>query len=132
LTKPAPVHERGTKEEREVDKMTRGHHTSSPEPYEDDFTKTLERYTAQIPSSAMLALAVGAMGLSLMAQLGGRGKWGNFLAQWAPTIISMGIYNKLVKLEGHDRYDRGQTDESERSDDSSRSMRGFPQARTAV
>src|SRR4026208_286254 len=53
-----------------------------PAPTEDEFTKTLERYTAQIPSSALLALAVGAMGLSLVSQLGGRGKWGNFIAQW--------------------------------------------------
>jgi hypothetical protein len=86
--------------------------TSPPDPTEDQFTKTLERYTAQIPSSALLALAIGAMGLSLVGQLGGRGKWGNFIAQWVPTIIAMGVYNKLVKLEGHDQYDRGQRDAS--------------------
>jgi hypothetical protein len=85
-----------------------------PAPIEDEFTKTLERYTAQIPSSALLAVAVGAMGLSLVSQLGGRGKWGNFIAQWVPTIIVMGVYNKLVKLEGHDRRDRGHGDPSER------------------
>jgi hypothetical protein len=81
-----------------------------PAPIEDQFTKTLERYTAQIPSSTLLAVAVGAMGLSLISQLGGRGKWGNFIAQWVPTIIVMGVYNKLVKLEGHDQRDRGQGD----------------------
>ena len=86
-----------------------------PAPIEDEFTKTLERYTAQIPSSALLAVAVGAMGLSLVSQLGGRGKWGNFIAQWVPTIIVMGVYNKLVKLEGHDRRERGQGNTSERS-----------------
>jgi hypothetical protein len=80
----------------------------SPQPREDEVTKVIERYTASIPSSALLALALGAMGLSLVSQVGGRGKWGNFIAQWAPTIIAMGIYNKLVKLEGHDQFDRGQ------------------------
>jgi hypothetical protein len=95
-------------------------HTSSiadalPAPVEDEFTKTLERFTAQIPSSALLAAAVGAMGLSLVSQLGGRGKWGNFLAQWVPTILVMGVYNKLVKLEGHDQRDRGSDTRAERS-----------------
>ena len=86
-----------------------------PTPTEDEFTKTLERYTAQIPSSAFLAVGVGAMGLSLVSQLSGRGKWGNFIAQWVPTIIAMGVYNKLVKLEGHDQRDRGQGDTGTRS-----------------
>jgi hypothetical protein len=96
-------------EEDEVNTSARaGESIRSPQPREDEVTKAIERYTASIPSSAMLALALGAMGLSLMSQLGGRGKWGNFIAQWVPTIIVMGVYNKLVKLEGHDQFDRGQ------------------------
>jgi len=73
---------------------------------EDEFTKNIERYTASIPSSAYLAVAVGAIGLSLIAQLSGKGKWGNFVAQWVPTWLLLGLYNKIVKIEGHDRYDR--------------------------
>jgi hypothetical protein len=42
-----------------------------------------------------------------------------------PTIISMGIYNKLVKLEGHDRYDRGQGNGSNRQGDTARSAVGI-------
>lgn len=68
---------------------------------EDPFTKSLETYTAAIPSSAYLAVAVGAIGLSLVAQLAGRGKWGNFIAQWVPTWLILGLYNKVVKTEGH-------------------------------
>jgi hypothetical protein len=78
-----------------------------PEPREDELTKGIERYTAAIPSSAFLAVAVGAMVLSLGAQLAGRGKWGNFIAQWVPTWLIIGLYNKMVKLEGHDKTDRG-------------------------
>ena len=74
---------------------------------EDQFTKTVEKYTAAVPSSAYLAVAIGAMGLSLLFQATGRGKWGNFVAQWAPTWLILGLYNKLVKLEGHDHSDRG-------------------------
>ena len=68
---------------------------------EDSFTKSLEQYTAAIPSSAYLAVAVGAVGLSLIAQLSGRGKWGNFIAQWVPTWLLLGLYNKVVKTQGH-------------------------------
>jgi hypothetical protein len=45
------------------------------------------------------------MAVSLFFQLTGGGKWGNFIAQWAPTWLIIGVYNKLVKLEGHDRED---------------------------
>ena len=78
-----------------------------PRPTEDPFTKTIESYTAAVPSSAYLAVAIGAMGLSLACQVAGRGKWGNFIAQWVPTWLIIGLYNKLVKLEGHDQSDRG-------------------------
>lgn len=74
---------------------------------EDSFTKSVEKYTASIPSSAYLGVAVGAMMLSLACQAAGRGKWGNFIAQWVPTWLIIGVYNKLVKLEGHDHSDRG-------------------------
>ncbi|HET7394130.1 MAG TPA: hypothetical protein VFK25_10080 [Candidatus Binatia bacterium] len=81
----------------------------SPRPTEDEFTKSVEEYTAAIPSSAYLGVAVGAMGLSLLCQMTGRGKWGNFIAQWVPTWLIIGLYNKIVKVEGHDRTDRGNT-----------------------
>jgi hypothetical protein len=72
---------------------------------EDQFTKSVEEYTATIPSSAYLGVAIGAMGLSLLCQVTGQGKWGNFIAQWVPTWLIIGLYNKLVKLEGHDHAD---------------------------
>ena len=79
---------------------------TSPQPSEDEFTKTIEKYTASIPSSAYLAVAIGAMGFSLFCQLVGRGKWGNFIAQWVPTWLIIGLYNKMVKLERHDYQDK--------------------------
>jgi hypothetical protein len=63
--------------------------------------------TASIPSSAYLGVAVGAMGLSLLCQVAGQGKWGNFIAQWVPTLLIIGLHNEAVKVEGHDRTDRG-------------------------
>jgi hypothetical protein len=79
---------------------------------EDRFTKNIESYTAAIPSSAYLGVAVGAMAVSLFCQITGRGKWGNFIAQWVPTWLIIGVYNKMVKLEGSDQYDRGIMNES--------------------
>lgn len=85
-----------------------------PRPTEDQFTKSIETYTAAVPSSAYLAVAIGAMGLSLACQVAGRGKWGNFVAQWVPTWLIIGLYNKLIKLEGHDRFQRGRHDDWQR------------------
>jgi len=73
---------------------------------EDSFTKSVESLTASVPSTAYLGVALGAIALSLAFQMGGRGKWGNFVAQWVPTILIMGLYNKVVKVGGHDQYDR--------------------------
>jgi hypothetical protein len=78
-----------------------------PSAREDSATKAIEQYTAAIPSSAYLAVALVAMGVSLAAQVSGQARWGNFIAQWVPTWLLFGLYNKLVKVEGHDREDRG-------------------------
>ena len=80
-----------------------------PSRTEDQFTKAVETYTSAVPSSGYLGVAIGAMALSLICQVTGRGKWGNFIAQWVPTLLIIGLYNKLVKLEGHDQWDRGGT-----------------------
>jgi hypothetical protein len=69
---------------------------------EGQLTEMIEEQTAQLPSTAFLAVAVGSMALSLMFMLAGRKNIGNFIGQWAPTILIMGLYNKLVKVQGHD------------------------------
>jgi hypothetical protein len=69
---------------------------------EDEFTNFIEEYTSSVPSSAYFGIALGAMALSFIAQARGHGKWGNFIAQWVPTWLMIGVYNKVVKLEGHD------------------------------
>jgi hypothetical protein len=76
--------------------------TQQPDTTEGERTKTIEKYTAAIPSSTYLAVAVGAMDVSRVAQLSGRGKGGNFIAQWVPTWLLLGVYNKILKTEGHD------------------------------
>lgn len=67
---------------------------------EGETTKMIESYTAQIPSGAYLAAAIGSMAVSLILMVAGQRNVANFIGQWAPTILIMGLYNKLVKLEG--------------------------------
>jgi hypothetical protein len=81
--------------------------TEQPPPGEDKFTKFVKQSSAVMPSSAYLGVAVGAMMLSLICQLTGRSKWGNFIAQWVAVWLVIGVYNKLTKFEDHDPTDRG-------------------------
>jgi hypothetical protein len=63
-------------------------------------TKMIEDYTAELPSGTYLTFAVGSMLVSLLLMLSGRRNVANFIGLWAPSILIMGLYNKLVKLEG--------------------------------
>lgn len=67
---------------------------------EGEITKAIEHYTSQVPSGAYLSLAVGSLGLSLGLRLLGQKHAANFVGQWVPTILILGLYNKLVKIEG--------------------------------
>jgi hypothetical protein len=67
---------------------------------EGTVTKMIESQTARMPSGAYLSLAIGSMLISLMLMMGGRRALANFVGQWAPTLLIIGLYNKLVKLEG--------------------------------
>lgn len=72
-------------------------------PTEGEMTKTIESYTARIPSVSFLGLALGSMALSAgIAAFTERKTLANFFGLWVPTLLLCGIYNKLVKLEGHD------------------------------
>ena len=46
------------------------------------------QFTGAIPSSAFLGVAVTAAGFSLVCQVTGRGKWGNFIARGFPLGFS--------------------------------------------
>ena len=69
---------------------------------EGTVTKMIEEQTAKVPSATYLSLGIGAMVLSWLFLAGGRTNLANFIGQWVPTILIVGLYNKLVKVEGHD------------------------------
>ena len=67
---------------------------------EGEITKVIEYYTSQVPSGAYLSLAVGSIGLSLALRVLGQKNASQFVGHWVPTILLLGLYNKLVKVEG--------------------------------
>jgi hypothetical protein len=74
----------------------------NPELEEGKVAKAIEKQTAKIPSDVYLWAAIGAMGVSLALQLTGARHKSLFVGQWAAPFLLLGLYNKLVKLEGHD------------------------------
>ena len=77
---------------------------------EGKVAKAIEKQTSKIPSDVFLWSAVGSMGVSLALKIGGRSKEALFVGQWAAPLLLLGVYNKLVKLEGHDKDDKGEDD----------------------
>ena len=62
--------------------------------------KAIERQTSKLPSDTFLWLAFGSIALSLGLRLSGQRDQSHFVGHWAPTILLLGLYNKLVKLFG--------------------------------
>ena len=69
---------------------------------EGAITKIIEDQTAKLPSSIFLWTSVAAMGVSLTLKLMGKKHSALFIGQWAAPFLLFGIYNKIVKTEGHD------------------------------
>lgn len=70
---------------------------------EGGFARPIERYTEKLPSDLFLWAAMGSIAASLTLQFAGKKNESLFVGQWAPTFLILGLYNKLVKVAGHDR-----------------------------
>lgn len=76
---------------------------------EGPVARALETQTSKLPSDIWLWASGASMLVSLGLQLSGNRKTkavSNFIGQWAPTLLILGLYNKLVKVAGHDRATR--------------------------
>lgn len=62
----------------------------------------IENQTAKLPSDTFLWLGLASIGVSAALQFAGRKTDSNFVGQWAPTFLILGLYNKLVKVAGSD------------------------------
>ncbi|HEX7071257.1 MAG TPA: hypothetical protein VF190_10640, partial [Rhodothermales bacterium] len=67
---------------------------------DDAVTRFIEQQSAKFPSSFFLFAALGSMALSLGLELSGRDRASRFVGLWAPAILTMGVYNKVIKLLG--------------------------------
>ena len=73
-----------------------------PEHAEGSVARAIEQQTAKLPSDLFLWAAGVSIAGSLLLQMSGRKQDSNFVGQWAPCFLLLGLYNKLVKLEGSD------------------------------
>jgi hypothetical protein len=75
---------------------------AKPEHREGPIARTIEQQTAKLPSDVFLFAALGSIAVSATFELLGMKNRANFVGLWAPTFLMLGLYNKLVKLEGSD------------------------------
>jgi hypothetical protein len=59
----------------------------------DDLLETVEN----LPSSVYYGGVIGSIGLSLLLFLSGKRLSAIFVGLWAPTILNLGLYNKLLR-----------------------------------
>lgn len=71
-------------------------------PNEGKITKEIEHNTSKLPSTTYLALAVTAMAASAALKCLCKDRDALFVGQWVAPFLLFGIYNKIVKTEGHD------------------------------
>jgi hypothetical protein len=63
-------------------------------------TRMLEHQVAKLPSDAFLMASLAAMALSLAAEMTGRPRLSRFVGMWVGPLLTMGVYNKIVKTLG--------------------------------
>jgi hypothetical protein len=65
--------------------------------------RTIEDQTARLPSDTFLWAAGASIVGSLFLRSTGNKDGSQFVGQWAPVFLIMGLYNKIVKVAGSDR-----------------------------
>lgn len=74
---------------------------------EGPVARSIEHKTANVPSDVFLWAALGSMGVSCVLKCFGKKHDALFVGQWAAPFLLLGVYNKLVKVAGHDQEDNG-------------------------
>ncbi|UPT74709.1 MAG: hypothetical protein M0D55_03010 [Elusimicrobiota bacterium] len=69
---------------------------------EGKVAKTIEQQTKNVPSDWFLWAALGSIGLAAGLRAMDREEDSQFVGMWAPTLLILGMYNKLVKIHGSD------------------------------
>lgn len=69
---------------------------------EGNVTVMIEKETSKIPSGVYLTAALVSVAASLTLKCLKQKHTALFVGQWAAPFLIMGLYNKIVKTEGHD------------------------------
>ncbi len=69
---------------------------------EGEMTKEIESKTAQIPSKFFLCVALSAMAGAAVLKCMGHKHTALLVGQWVSPFLLFGVYNKIVKTQGHD------------------------------
>lgn len=74
-------------------------------PYREEgkLATAIETQTSRLPSDTFLWAAGGFMVASLTLKLIRKDESALFIGQWVAPILLMGLYNKIVKIQGHDQ-----------------------------
>jgi hypothetical protein len=72
----------------------------NPQHDEGPVAETIEQQTAKLPSDLFLWSGLGALVTAAAVFSTGRKNEALLIGQWAAPILIMGLYNKVVKLEG--------------------------------
>jgi hypothetical protein len=88
--------------------MNRGGETqmTSQQHTEGTVARTIEQQTAKLPSDVFLWAALGSIGTSAILQIMGKKQASLFVGDWVAPLLLFGVYNKIVKTQGSDKYDR--------------------------
>ena len=81
--------------------------TQSQQHAEGTVARTIEQQTAKIPSDVFLWAALGSIGASAVLQVMGKKQASLFVGDWVAPMLLLGVYNKIVKVQGSDKYDQG-------------------------
>ncbi|HEY0730457.1 MAG TPA: hypothetical protein VGD38_20400 [Pyrinomonadaceae bacterium] len=74
---------------------------------EGPIARTIEQQTKKLPSDTFLWAALGSIGASALLRVMGKKNASLFVGEWVAPMLLFGVYNKIVKIQGSDRNDRG-------------------------
>ncbi|MDD4974358.1 MAG: hypothetical protein PHY93_08390 [Bacteriovorax sp.] len=68
-------------------------------------TKSIAKKSENIPVSVFLAMAAGAAALSIGLAMNRKRSWAIVVGQWIPSILLLGIYNKVANTQTLEKTD---------------------------
>ncbi len=76
---------------------------ADPANTEGPVARSIESVTSKLPSDLFLWAALGSMAVSATLKIMRKDEEALFVGQWAPSFLLLGLYNKVVKVAGHDK-----------------------------